>query len=112
AQAQCSLDLTSTQAALASSQAALAAANADSDQDGRRDVDDACPNTAPGAAVDQAGCSLEQFCATFDAGTHDGKRACKHADWKNDEPVMRASERDCTIRRGATISDNVCVPAN
>ncbi len=36
--------------------------------DGEEDSTDACPDTPPGEAVDQAGCSLVQFCASVDPG--------------------------------------------
>lgn len=59
----------------------------DEDGDGLLDTRDACPGSLPDASVDTAGCSQEQFCATFDNG-----RLCRRADWRNDEP-LRA--RDC-----------------
>src|SRR5262249_53959876 len=83
----------------------------DADGDGEIDSRDRCPNTPAGAEVDDAGCSLAQFCATFDAPTRDGARNCKKADWNNDEPAMSARDRDCTIDRGSqgTLDDR-CVP--
>jgi hypothetical protein len=69
----------------------------DADADGEHDDTDACPGTAGGAQVDEAGCSLEQFCAS-----HSGVRlACSHGDWLNDEPVGNA--RDCWARGSAAI---------
>ena len=98
AKAQCDADL-------AEAMVALAAATADADGDGVCDLDDDCPDTASGAAVDNAGCSLAQFCAMFDAATRDEKQICKQADWRNDEPVMRSRDADCAVVSGA------CVPA-
>ena len=42
----------------------------DTDQDGVPDREDHCPNTAPGAAIDEQGCSIEQLvpCAGPSAG--------------------------------------------
>jgi hypothetical protein len=47
----------------------------DADADGEADATDVCPGTAPGASVDEGGCSLEQFCARIDATT---KTRCAH----------------------------------
>lgn len=94
---------TARNAALAS----LTAATADADGDGRPDRDDACAATPAGAGVDQAGCSLTQFCERIGARTRAAHRACIAADWRNDEPVMRKKARDCTVAK-ATRS---CVPA-
>ena len=82
----------------------------DFDQDGVRDLDDICPDTPKAAEVDQAGCSLEQFCASIDTTTRLGKRICKGSDWKNDEPLRRPADRDCTIDRGGPgVEDDRCV---
>jgi hypothetical protein len=78
----------------------------DADGDGESDVTDQCPATPPGELVDSDGCSLAQFCARFDASTRDGARICKKADWKNDEPLMKSRERDCTVDRAA----GQCIP--
>lgn len=75
------------------------AACEDSDRDGVPDVVDKCSATPLGRSVDSDGCSPEQFCAGFDATTRDGARACKKADWRNDEPLMRARDADCMIDR-------------
>lgn len=72
----------------------------DSDEDGRPDPDDRCPETAWGMEVDAAGCSLAQFCEEAMLGSHP-RRACVRADWRNDEPVRPA---DCRVDRGR------CVP--
>jgi len=58
----------------------------DSDGDDEHDPRDHCPDTAARAPVDDAGCSLEQFCAVQGA-------ACEAADWRNDEP--KGKPRDC-----------------
>lgn len=111
--AQCQTELSQIQSDLAAAQAQLAAATADADQDGKRDLDDLCPNTASGAAVDPAGCSQAQFCAQFDATTRQGKRACKRADWNNNEPAMGHADRDCMVFRSAAgAMDDRCLPAN
>ena len=96
---QCTMDLTQCTAN-------LAAADADSDGDGRRDRDDACPGTPAGTAVDVEGCSLAQFCALFPVTTGHERKICKKADWKNDEPLMKNSDRDCNYVKGAT----TCMP--
>ncbi len=88
----------------------LATATADADGDGRRDLDDACPDTAPGAEVDVTGCSQSQFCARIVATDRPGRKACKKCDWRNDEPVMPDTSRDCTVDLGARgATDDLCV---
>ena len=87
----------------------IAAMCGDEDADGESDVSDRCPGTDAGEEVDDAGCSVIQFCARFDATTHDGARACRKADWKNDEPLMRRREADCQIE--STPGGKRCVPA-
>jgi hypothetical protein len=74
----------------------------DTDSDGVPDSLDRCPATPPDTDVDDAGCSLAQFCASFDATTRNGVRACRKADWRNDEPLMRRRDADCTVERSAT----------
>ncbi len=73
----------------------------DTDHDGEAGSTDLCPDTPPGVAVDDAGCSHAQFCARIDPNDRHGRDACLHADWRNDEPGMRSRERDCTIERAA-----------
>lgn len=58
----------------------------DGDADDEHDAGDHCPGTPAHAAVDDSGCSLEQFC------TEQGG-ACEAADWRNDEP--KGKPRDC-----------------
>jgi hypothetical protein len=100
---QCSSDLGAVQAA-------LDAATADQDGDGVRDPDQ-CPGSASGP-VDLAGCTVDQFCGSIDATTVIGKATCKRSDWKNDEPLMRSSARDCDLdRNGSGAADDRCVPA-
>ncbi|HWP66274.1 MAG TPA: thrombospondin type 3 repeat-containing protein [Candidatus Limnocylindria bacterium] len=92
---------------------ALAEANADTDGDGRRDLDDACASTAAGDSVDQGGCSLGQFCESIDATTKTGAKTCKKADWRNDEPLMKKSDADCRVDKGGKGSDDDrCVAAS
>lgn len=84
---------------------------ADADGDGEADDTDACPSTPAGEPVDGDGCSLAQFCDRFDVRDRVGLQACLHADWRNDEPVMRARDRDCRVLRDATGTPVRCGPA-
>ncbi len=113
--AQCQAELSAAvtarqvaETALEAAETALAAATTDSDNDGRRDAEDACPDTPAGLAVDQSGCSLAQFCASFAVGTRSGQKACAKADWRNDEPLMRRGEVDCRFNKKA----RRCEPAS
>ena len=82
----------------------------DADNDGEPDITDRCPDSI--GAVDDAGCSPAQFCSSFDAATDIGKESCTKADWKNDEPLMRRKDRDCTVDAGGSgRGDDRCVPA-
>jgi len=117
-QAQCDADLGQCHTGLATASADLATCRGnallqDADADGVPDPLDKCANTPAGVEADDAGCSQAQFCARFDATTRDGARACKRADWKNDEPLMkRPTEADCTVDKGAPgPEDDRCVPA-
>jgi hypothetical protein len=97
----CSTDLSSAESQLA-----------DADGDGVVDSRDACTDSASGAEVDPRGCDPTQFCAGFDASVKDGRKACKKADWQNDEPTQTGNERDCTIQKnGKGVADDTCVPA-
>jgi hypothetical protein len=99
----CQEDLGTAEQDLASCEADLAAAEddlaecqnnpafADADGDGEHDATDACSGTLAGEAVDQAGCSLSQFCAGLQ-----GPVPCNNGDWRNDEPVGNAL--DCKMR--------------
>lgn len=108
----CSADLSDTIVDLEQTRAELIVATADADGDGVRDPGDACPGTPAGLAVDQVGCSREQFCNHTDATTSRGARACRKADWQNDQPVMKPSEADCHVdRRGPGPLDDGCVSA-
>lgn len=98
-QAQCEADLAQC----------LSAGIPDADGDSEADPTDKCPDTPAGAAVDDAGCSLTQFCSAIDVTTHYGKHACLRSDWKNDEP-RKLFPRDCTVNRGGRgRNDNRCV---
>jgi hypothetical protein len=77
---------------------------ADADGDGEHDQTDLCPGTAPGSAVDTAGCSLTQFCSPIDVSTGQGRQTCRISDWSNDEPGN--NPRDCMADRTA----GLCVP--
>jgi hypothetical protein len=70
----------------------------DEDADGEHDSTDACPATLSGP-VDAGGCSLGQFCASFDVTTARGRGSCQNADWKNDEPL--GNPQDCKARGNA-----------
>lgn len=109
--AQCASDLAASESALVSCQGQPVLQDADGD--GTPDPLDHCSSSPGAQPVDDAGCSQAQFCAQFDAATRDGRRACKKADWKNDEPLMKpSSEADCMIdRNGAGAEDDTCVPA-
>jgi hypothetical protein len=82
----------------------------DADGDGRPDVLDLCPDTPPGIEVDANGCSVAQFCGGVDATTIMGRTICRHSDWKNDEPLMKGSQRDCMVHRDA--AGDRCVPTS
>ena len=66
----------------------------DSDNDGHANDNDKCPFTPPGEAVDELGCSQREFCERIDARSRVGARACKRADWKNDQP-LRGKTFEC-----------------
>ena len=92
--AQCKIDLAQTNEAL---QACLSNPPIiDTDGDGEADSTDTCPETAPGAEVDSAGCSKAQFCSSISASTFSGKRLCRRVDWNNDETLL-FSTRDCVV---------------
>lgn len=82
----------------------------DEDGDGELDTTDACPGTAPEIAVDNAGCSIEQFCAAIDLDRKKGVAICIHSDWMNDESLGKPA--DCAIsKRKHRSSQAACVPA-
>lgn len=66
----------------------------DADVDGETDATDRCPETPPGSAVDDAGCSNEQFCGAISLRSFRGLLHCYVADWRNDDWLERWS-RDC-----------------
>lgn len=69
----------------------------DADGDGEPDVSDACPATPAGAAIDQAGCSLGEFCEAVELVGQHRFPLCLNADWQNDEPLT--FPRDCRLAR-------------
>jgi len=71
----------------------------DLDHDGEHESTDRCPDTAAATSVDEAGCSLAQFCAATPPAL------CKAVDWRNDEPKKPA---DCAV--GGTKPDLFCEP--
>ena len=90
---------------------ALASLTADSDGDGLPDARDACPATPTGAAVDQRGCSQVEFCAAIGATTPARRKACRLADWRNDQP-LRKKDADCRVTRGEPGGPSLrCVPS-
>jgi len=98
---------TSPDLALAMCEVDLDTATGDADADGALDVVDGCPATPAGEAVDAAGCGLTEFCAGFEVASKAGRKACKKADWQNDEPTMKGKQRDCRFDKGAAL----CAPA-
>ncbi len=93
--AQCNVELLALQLELSACMATTPVP--DTDQDGEKDISDNCLDTEPGAAIDNNGCSQEQFCQSLE------RRQCYRGDWRNDE--TRRYPRDCRIRRvnGASI---------
>jgi len=75
---------------------------ADPDADGVPAVADSCADSVPGDAVDDDGCTAAQFCGAIDLSMPQGNNICRHADWRNDEPV--GNPDDCRPSGGA------CVP--
>jgi len=65
-------------------------ASSDGDADGVADIFDACPDTQFGAAIDLAGCSISEYCAT-----HVVFSLCRSADWRGDEGEK---PKDCRWR--------------
>jgi hypothetical protein len=68
----------------------------DTDGDGEPDATDVCPGTVF-LPVDQAGCSIEQFCAAIDTTTGRGRFRCRHADWGNNQAGR--APHDCMVSR-------------
>jgi hypothetical protein len=79
----------------------------DEDHDGEHDPTDRCLDTAAEAAVNDSGCSLEQFCAGFDSDTWSGRIGCRLADWRNDGFGL---PRDCRLVRKQRPRRWECVP--
>ena len=73
---------------------------ADGDLDGVPDVDDICPNSPDAILVDDWGCTREQFCLDEPEhlDRHERKRACRLADWLDDEATSK-EPKDCKISR-------------
>ena len=74
----------------------LTSLTADQDGDGVPAMLDLCPNTPPGTPVNDRGCSRAEFCAQFHVATPAGQLACKHADWRSDEPGV-FEPQDCLV---------------
>jgi hypothetical protein len=97
--------LAQCQANLADMQATVDAMTSDTDADTVPDQRDACANTAAGQFVDQIGCSQAQFCASFPVATKADRKACKKADWKNDEPLLTNKQADCAFVKSSKTCD-------
>lgn len=68
----------------------------DADADGEADASDRCLATPTGAAVDDGGCSREQFCNAIPVDHFMDRWLCSLADWRNDDPPLRVP-RDCRV---------------
>ena len=64
----------------------LDAITADPDGDRVPAVLDLCLSTPAGAAIDERGCSQDQFCRRINLFAPSGAAICRRADWKSDEP--------------------------
>jgi hypothetical protein len=80
----------------------------DGDKDGEPDASDRCPHTPINLEVDEAGCSLAEFCADLDLHRSRGEALCECADWKNDEPL--GDSDDCQVRRSGPRGEKLCQP--
>jgi len=83
----------------------------DQDLDGEENATDRCSDTPPGSEIDSDGCSLLQFCSSVEVATPAGSASCTSSDWKNDEPLMKESDRDCAVGGRRHRPGGVCVPA-
>jgi hypothetical protein len=95
--------------ALGQCQDDLATVLADADDDGVLDGSDACADTPAATAVDAVGCSLAQFCGGLEVSTKTGQKACKKADWGNDEPLIGKKTADCLYDKKNT---QTCIPTD
>jgi hypothetical protein len=96
-------------AGLGECQGDLVMALADADDDGVLDGADACADTPLATAVDPLGCSRAQFCGGIDVSTKSGQKACKKADWGNDEPLLSKKTSDCLYDKKNT---QTCIPTD
>ena len=99
---RCEEDLAACEAERDAAVAHLAAILADPDGDRVVAIMDLCLGTAAGAAVDDRGCSLHQFCERIDFGGP-SPTACKRADWRGDEPAT-CQPRDCAASAGGCVA--------
>lgn len=102
--------LTACAADLSATMKALADLSADADRDGLPDRFDKCAATAPGAAIDSLGCSVDQFCGAILVDTANGKNICRAADWRNDDP-LGTSQSDCRVVPRKDSPGYMCVAA-
>jgi hypothetical protein len=96
-------DLVQAAADLTAAQTEIAVMTSDTDGDGVADQRDACAGSAGGAPVDDLGCSQAQFCGAVAVASRSGRKACKKADWKNDEPLMSARQADCRYDKASQL---------
>ena len=73
----------------------------DEDEDGEADITDSCPNTLIGSAVDESGCSQNQFCSLFTI-----PNMCVRADWGNDDTIKNSNDCKWDARQ---ISVHSCI---
>lgn len=80
----------------------------DEDRDGKADATDRCPGTVIGEQINEAGCSVAQFCASFSVTGAVGRRACPVANWLNDgRGYLRG---DCMVLLDSSGKPTACVP--
>jgi hypothetical protein len=98
--AQCEVDFNDVYAEL--NECLATPVFSDADEDGEHDETDSCPVTPAGELVDDAGCSIAEFC-----GRQVRLAACNQSDWTNDEPL--GNPLDCWATEGEDRSFE-CVP--
>ena len=66
----------------------------DADGDGEHDDTDRCPGTPAGDAIDESGCSREQFCRLVVLRRPRSVSRCISSDWRNDQS-LEGNPMDC-----------------
>lgn len=79
----------------------MSPALADQDGDGISDGHDLCAGTPVMVPVDLAGCSLSQFCESYEILRSRDRHTCRLLDWNNDEPFLA---RDCHDHGGRCVA--------